>query len=438
MSEQIARKKPKRSGWLALLPLVVLIVTMCAVGIYAKDFYSVPMILVFLVVSIVSLFTLRGYKIEERLNIYSQGAGQKDLLLMVWIFVMAGAFAKSAQQMGAVSATVDLTIFCLPNSMLLGSLFISACIVSLCMGTSVGTIVALVPVATEMATRIDMPIPLMVASVVGGSFFGDNLSFISDTTVAATRTQGCTMQDKFRTNFKIVLPVAIVCFIVYVIIGIGGNSVAIENSTLYPLKMLPYIVVIVLAIYGVNVLLSLFFGVLMTGAVGYMEGTMSFEMWIKAMSDGIMGMGELILISMMAGGLLMVIRKAGGITYLVRMLTRMVVGRRGAEFCIAGLVVISNVCTANNTVAILSVGPIAKDISRKFKISAQRTASLLDIFSCVVQGVIPYGAQLLMAGGLAMISPLDIIPYLFYPMLLCAFAVLGIIFPLSIERHPKK
>lgn len=438
MSEQIARKKPKRSGWLALLPLVVLIVTMCAVGIYAKDFYSVPMILVFLVVSIVSLFTLRGYKIEERLNIYSQGAGQKDLLLMVWIFVMAGAFAKSAQQMGAVSATVDLTIFCLPNSMLLGSLFISACIVSLCMGTSVGTIVALVPVATEMATRIDMPIPLMVASVVGGSFFGDNLSFISDTTVAATRTQGCTMQDKFRTNFKIVLPVAIVCFIVYVIIGIGGNSVAIENSTLYPLKMLPYIVVIVLAIYGVNVLLSLFFGVLMTGAVGYMEGTMSFEMWIKAMSYGIMGMGELILISMMAGGLLMVIRKAGGITYLVRMLTRMVVGRRGAEFCIAGLVVISNVCTANNTVAILSVGPIAKDISRKFKISAQRTASLLDIFSCVVQGVIPYGAQLLMAGGLAMISPLDIIPYLFYPMLLCAFAVLGIIFPLSIERHPKK
>lgn len=438
MSEQIARKKPKRSGWLALLPLVVLIVTMCAVGIYAKDFYSVPMILVFLVVSIVSLFTLRGYKIEERLNIYSQGAGQKDLLLMVWIFVMAGAFAKSAQQMGAVSATVDLTIFCLPNSMLLESLFISACIVSLCMGTSVGTIVALVPVATEMATRIDMPIPLMVASVVGGSFFGDNLSFISDTTVAATRTQGCTMQDKFRTNFKIVLPVAIVCFIVYVIIGIGGNSVAIENSTLYPLKMLPYIVVIVLAIYGVNVLLSLFFGVLMTGAVGYIEGTMSLEMWIKAMSDGIMGMGELILISMMAGGLLMVIRKAGGITYLVRMLTRMVVGRRGAEFCIAGLVVISNVCTANNTVAILSVGPIAKDISRKFKISAQRTASLLDIFSCVVQGVIPYGAQLLMAGGLAMISPLDIIPYLFYPMLLCAFAVLGIIFPLSIERHPKK
>lgn len=347
---------------------------------------------------------------------------------MVWIFVLAGAFANSAREMGAVSATVDLTLWCLPESMLLPGLFFAACVVSLCIGTSVGTVVALVPMALELAERTGMGVPLVVAAVVGGAFFGDNLSFISDTTVAATRTQGCSMRDKFRTNFRIVLPAAMLCFVLYILLGTqrGADDFHSAAPVLHVWRILPYAAVLVFALMGMNVLLVLCLGIVLTGIVGIGEGLFGWQGWLTSLSAGIAGMGELILVSMMAGGLLAVVRKGGGVTWLVRGLTRRVHTRKGAEFCIAVLVSATNLCTANNTVAILSVGSIVRDISARFGVDRRRAASLLDIFSCVVQGVIPYGAQLLMAGGLAQISPVEIVPYLYYPMILGGVTLLGI------------
>lgn len=421
------RLRPRRRGWLALMPLVLLALLMAVMGILMNDFSSVPMTIVFLFTGIASLLTLRGYSIEERVRAFSHGAGSSDLLLMVWIFVLAGAFAASAKDMGAVTATVDLTMRCLPGNILLAGLFLASCVVSLCIGTSVGTIVALVPMAAEMSARTGVSLPFMVAIVVGGSFFGDNLSFISDTTVAATRTQNCTMRDKFRTNFRIVLPAAILCFGIYAFMGFEQGVVSANaQSTLHLWRVLPYAVVLVAALCGMNVMMVLCVGTLLTGVVGIAEGAYTLSGWLLSMAHGITGMGDLILISMMAGGLLAVVRKGGGVTYLVRVLTRRVHSRRAAECCIASLVALTNCCTANNTVAILSVGAITKDISVRYGVDKRRAASWLDIFSCVVQGIIPYGAQLLMASGLALVSPMQIIPNLYYPMLLALSAILSI------------
>lgn len=432
------RLRPRRRGWLALMPLILLAVLMAMLGTIMGDFSKVPMTIVFLLTSIASLFTLRGYKIEERVRCFSHGAGSPDLLLMVWIFVLAGAFASSAKAMGAVSATVDLTMICLPDSALLAGLFLASCIVSICIGTSVGTIVALVPMASELASRSGIVLPLMVAAVVGGSFFGDNLSFISDTTVAATKTQNCSMRDKFRTNFRIVLPAALICFIIYVLLGQGAQSQIVfsANGEIHWVRVLPYVAVLASALCGVNVLIVLCLGTLLTGIVGVADGAYTLSGWITSMAEGVTGMGDLILISMIAGGLLAVVRKGGGVTYLVRALTRRVHSRRGAECCISALVALTNCCTANNTVAILSVGNITKDISERFGVDKRRAASLLDIFSCVTQGIIPYGAQLLMASGLAVISPLDITPYLYYPLLLAVCAIISIL--ISKKKYPNK
>lgn len=413
------RIKPRRRGWLALSPFFVLVLLMGLISYAIGDFSKVPMTIVFLLTSIYALFTLRGHNMNERVSCFSKGAGHSDLLLMVWIFILAGAFASSAKDMGAVTATVDLTLQVLPNSMLLASLFLSSCIVSICIGTSVGTIVALVPIASEMALRTGSGHALMVAAVVGGAFFGDNLSFISDTTVAATRTQGCSMRDKFRTNFRIVLPAALLCFLLYVVIGMNSTTGSVVSpQSFHWLRIIPYVVVLITTFLGVNVLIVLALGTLLTGVIGVSEGSYSISGWLTSVANGITGMGDLILISMMAGGLLAIVRKGGGMTYLVRALTKRVHSKRGAECSISALVVLTNCCTANNTVAILSVGSIAKDISQRYGVDSKRTASLLDIFSCIVQGIIPYGAQLLMASGLAAISSLQIIPFLFYPFLL--------------------
>ncbi len=431
---------PSRRGWVALTPLLLLAVLMVGFGLLADDFSKVPMAIVFLFTSIASLLTLRGHTLEERIKVFSHGAGNSELLLMVWIFVLAGAFASSAKAMGAVTATVDLTLSLLPSSVLLAGLFLASCVVSLCIGTSVGTIVALVPMAAELSTRTGTSLPLIVAAVVGGSFFGDNLSFISDTTVVATRTQGCSMRDKFRTNFRIVLPAAVVCFLIYIGIGMGGQHAAYTPSGSLDLwRILPYALVLVTAVAGVNVLVVLVLGIAATGIVGITEGSYDLLGWVSAMAEGIGGMGELILISMMAGGLLAVIRKGGGIDCIVNALTSRVKSRRGAEVCISLLVALTNCCTANNTVAILSVGGIAKDISERYGVDNRRAASLLDMFSCIVQGFIPYGAQLLMAAGLAEVSPMEIIPNLYYPMLLIVAAAVSIAFAKSkTDSHAQK
>lgn len=414
--------KRKKNGPLALSPMLFMIGMFVLLSFICGGFSKVPLLIVFITTSIFSLFTLRHTPFEERLTIYSKGAGQDNLLLMIWIFILAGAFAATARQMGAVDATVNLCLQLLPPSMLLPGLFLASCFISMSIGTSVGTIVALVPIAVGMSGPSGLTEPMMVASCVGGAFFGDNLSFISDTTVVATRTQGVKMSDKFRTNFAVALPAALLTFVLYMYLGWGTTSHIAVGAVDY-WKILPYVAVIVTAILGLNVLIVLTGGILLTGIIGIWAGSYDVAGWLSSICEGIGGMSELILISMMAGGLLAVIRAGGGITWLIHNLTRQVKGVRGGELGIATLVSLTNLCTANNTVAILSVGPLAKAISQRFGVDPRRAASILDTFSCVVQGIIPYGAQLLMAGGLASLAPTSIMPFLFYPYIL-AFAML--------------
>ena len=383
------------------------------------------MLLIFIIVSIVAILLSRGMKFRERITEFSKGAGQKDLLLMVWIFVLAGAFAASAKAMGAVDATVNLTLQLLPTNFLLAGLFISACVVSLCMGTSVGTIVAFMPIAASLADKTEMSLPLMAAAIVGGAFFGDNLSFISDTTIVATQSQGCKQSDKFRYNFFLVLPVAILVCIIYLLMGSGADEVAAGNVMWW--KIIPYAAVLVSAAMGMNVMLVLLMGNVLTGIVGIADGSYTFMEWTASLTAGIMGMSELILISMMAGGIFALITKQGVMERFMRLVSIKIHTQRGAELSICLLVGVVNALTANNTVAILSVGDIAKQIATRFGIDPRRSASLLDTISCAVQGLLPYGAQLLMASSLAGISALSIIPYLYYPMLIGLITLLSII-----------
>ena len=383
------------------------------------------MLLIFIIVSIVAILLLRGMTFRERITEFSKGAGQKDLLLMVWIFVLAGAFAASAKAMGAVDATVNLTLQLLPTNFLLAGLFISACVVSLCMGTSVGTIVAFMPIAASLADKTEMSLPLMAAAIVGGAFFGDNLSFISDTTIVATQSQGCKQSDKFRYNFFLVLPVAILVCIIYLLMGSGADEVTAGNVMWW--KIIPYAAVLVSAAMGMNVMLVLLMGNVLTGIVGIADGSYTFMEWTDSLTAGIMGMSELILISMMAGGIFALITKQGVMERFMRLVSIKIHTQRGAELSICLLVGVVNALTANNTVAILSVGDIAKQIATRFGIDPRRSASLLDTTSCAVQGLLPYGAQLLMASSLAGISALSIIPYLYYPMLIGLITLLSII-----------
>ena len=383
------------------------------------------MLLIFIIVSIVAILLSRGMTFRERIKEFSKGAGQKDLLLMVWIFVLAGAFAASAKAMGAVDATVNLTLQLLPTNFLLAGLFISACVVSLCMGTSVGTIVAFMPIAASLADKTEMSLPLMAAAIVGGAFFGDNLSFISDTTIVATQSQGCKQSDKFRYNFFLVLPVAILVCIIYLLMGSGADEVTAGNVMWW--KIIPYAAVLVSAAMGMNVMLVLLMGNVLTGIVGIADGSYTFMEWTASLTAGIMGMSELILISMMAGGIFALITKQGVMERFMRLVSIKIHTQRGAELSICLLVGVVNALTANNTVAILSVGDIAKQIATRFGIDPRRSASLLDTTSCAVQGLLPYGAQLLMASSLAGISALSIIPYLYYPMLIGLITLLSII-----------
>jgi Na+/H+ antiporter NhaC len=370
--------------------------------------------------------------LKKRIETFSRGAGTGNLMLMLWIFVLAGAFANSAKVMGSIDATVNLTLTLLPAQMLLAGLFLAACFISLSIGTSVGTIVALVPIAAGIAQSTGTPIAMMTAVVVGGAFFGDNLSFISDTTIAATQTQGCRLSDKFRVNTFIVAPAALLILLIYAFMGSSVQEPA-SIPQIELMKVVPYLVVLITAVFGMNVMAVLTLGLMLTGIIGMLNGSYDMYGWFKAMGDGILGMGELIIITMMAGGLLEIVRENGGIDFIIQKLTAKVSSKRGAEFSIAALVTLTNICTANNTVAIITVGGIAKQIGDRFGVDNRKCASLLDTFSCFTQGIIPYGAQLLMAAGLARLNPIDIMPYLYYPLALGFSALLAIML-----RLPKR
>jgi Na+/H+ antiporter NhaC len=382
--------------------------------------------------SIYAVIISRGMTLRKRVEIFNKGAGTSQMMLMIWIFVLAGAFANSAKMMGAIDATVNLALFLLPAKMIFAGLFLAACFISLSIGTSVGTIVALVPIAAGMADYTGMSLPMIVAVVVGGSFFGDNLSFISDTTIVATSTQECRLSDKFRVNSYLVMPVACLMLIVYIFMGIHTQAVH-PSGNIDILKVIPYIVVLVTAVLGMNVMAVLTIGLFLTGIIGILLGAFDFFGWMQAMGNGILGMGELIIITIMAGGMLELIKYNGGIDFIISHMTRQVNSKRGAELSIATLVSLVNICTANNTVAILTVGGIAKKIGDRFGVDNRKCASILDTFSCMMQGIIPYGAQLLMAGGLAAINPISIIPFLYYPFLLGIMALASIL-----VRYPKK
>ena len=393
---------------------------------------SLSLTVAFMISSIYAVAISGGMPIRKRIDTYSRGAGANNLMLMLWIYVLAGAFAASAKAMGAVDATVNLALSLLPASMILPGLFLAACFISLSIGTSVGTIVALVPIAAGLAHSVDANLALTVAIIVGGAYFGDNLSFISDTTVVATQTQGCQMSDKFRVNALIVIPAAIIILIIYGILGAGTKAPTHIDAVQY-MKVLPYIVVLVTAIAGMNVMAVLTLGSILCGIIGIIDGGYDIFGWFSAMGNGVIGMGELIIIAMMAGGMLEIIRENGGIDFIISKITAHVNSKRGAELSIAALVSMVNICTANNTVAILTVGNISKKIGDKFGVDNRKAASILDTFSCTIQGLIPYGVQMLLAAGLSGLSPLDIIPYLYYPMAIGLAALFAIFF-----RYPKR
>jgi len=421
-----------RKGLIALSPLMVFIVLYLVTSIIARDFYKVPITVAFMAASIYAVLISGGIPLRERIDIYSRGAAKGQMMLMIWIFILAGAFAHTAKVMGAIDATVNLALTLLPGNMLLAGLFLAACFISISVGTSVGTIVALTPIAAGVAEQTGASIPLMTAVVVGGSFFGDNLSFISDTTIAATSTQGCKLSDKFRVNSFIVVPAAVVILGIYLYMGQGITSPHSVGEVSF-VKVIPYLVVLLTAIIGMNVMAVLSLGILLTGIIGILNGSFDIFGWFSAMGDGIIGMGELIIITMMAGGLLEIIKHNGGIDFIIQRLTHHVSTKRGAEMTVAGLVSFVDLCTANNTVAIITVGGIAKQIADRFGVDNRKCASILDTFSCTVQGLIPYGAQMLMAAGLAQLNPISILPYLYYPFAIGIAALLSILL-----RYPKR
>ncbi len=428
------------NGWLALSPLFVFLCIYLISSIAVGDFYAIPISAAFLIASIYAILICRGKSLEKRIAVFSEGAGNKNVLLMIWIFVLAGAFAATAKEIGAIDATVNLALKILPGKLLYAGLFLAACFISMSIGTSVGTIVALVPVAAGIAEELALSgvtgtfssTPFITAIIVGGAFFGDNLSFISDTTIAATRTQGCSMADKFKVNFRIVGPAAIVVALIYVILG-SNVSVIPEAGVTDLVLLIPYILVIALALSGMNVTVVLATGLGVNGLIGLIKGSMGWSSFLSAIGSGISGMGDLIIVTILAGGMLELIRMNGGLDFIVEGMTRRINGKRGAEFSIAGLVALANLCTANNTIAIITTGGIAKDITERFGLDPRKSASILDTFSCLIQGIIPYGAQLLMAAGLSGASSISIAGYLYYPFVMGTFAIAAILF-----RYPRR
>ena len=430
MQENISNRR----GLIALSPLFVFLCVYLISSIVAHDFYAIPVSSAFLIATVYAMAISKGKTLESKISTFSEGAGNKNVLLMIWIFAIAGAFAATAKEIGAIDATVNLAMSILPGKFIFAGLFLAACFISMSIGTSVGTIVALVPIAPGIATElaaggatgfICSP-AFITAIIVGGSFFGDNLSFISDTTIAATKTQNCSMKDKFKVNFKIVMPAALIVCALYVILG---QSIVFSPDTekIKWMLLIPYVSVIGLALSGVNVISVLCIGIGLNAILGFSLKLFTWSGFLGTIGSGISGMGDLIIVTLLAGGMLELIRTGGGLDYIVRKMTEHIKSKRGAEMSIAALVSLANLCTANNTIAIITVGGIANDISKRFGLDPRKVASILDTFSCLIQGIIPYGAQMLLASGLAGISAMSISTYLYYPMVMGLCAILAIV-----------
>lgn len=421
----------KKGNPVALLPLVVFLALFLGAGIYFNihgvdmAFYQLPAP-VAAMVGIILAFIIGKGSMDEKMDTFVKGVGDSNIIIMCMVYLLAGAFSAVASAMGGVDSTVNFGLSVIPSSLILPGLFIIACFVSTAMGTSMGTIGAVAPIAVEMATKAQLPVAVAVGAVVGGAMFGDNLSMISDTTIAATRTQGCEMKDKFIMNFKIALPAAILTIIIMIFTGMSGQIPAdLEYNVI---KIIPYIAVLVLALAGINVFLVLIIGIVLGGVIGLIDGSLTFISFAQTIYEGFTSMQEIFILSLLVGGLAALIAKDGGVDYLLHAITSRIKSTRGAEAGIGALVSVADICTANNTVAIVITGPMAKQIADENGVDPRRSASILDIFSCVWQGIIPYGAQLLLAGQLAQLSPLEIMPTLYYPYLLALAGILAILF----------
>lgn len=417
-----------KGNGLALIPLGVFLLVYLGSSILANDFYAVSIIVPFLAAALTALIMNRKEKFEKKIEIFCKGAGNTNILLMVIIFILAGAFAEVASDMGAVDSTVNLGLSLLPSSLIIPGIFIIGCFIALSIGTSMGTIVALAPIAVGIAGKTGIETALAVGAVVSGAMFGDNLSIISDTTIAATRTQGCEMKDKFKMNFIIVLPAAIITAFIFMILTRNTGTISLDALEFNLFKILPYIIVIVTALLGVNVIIVLLLGILSSGLIGFAYGSFNILGFFNSISTGISGMSELIIISILIAGTIEIIKYNGGIDFILNKGMKKFKSKRGAEYGIATLVSLVDICTANNTVAIVTVGPIAKNISNEFDLEPKRVAGIMDMFACAFQGIIPYGAQLISAAGLAAISPFAIMKFLFYPYLMGICAIIAIYF----------
>lgn len=436
MNKHNTRSNATLNGVMALSPMLVFLCSYLAVSVVIGDFYKMPLSVALLLASAWSIFIYRdGGSLSKRIETFSSSAANSNILYMIWIFVLAGAFASLAKEIGAIDATVNLTLRLFPTEFIIPGLFAAACFISLSIGTSVGTVVALAPLAVNMAQASGASIAFFVAVVLGGAFFGDNLSFISDTTIAATRSQGCNMADKFKANLWICLPAAIITLAVYIAMSTGVPDVKVSENT-NPIIVIPYFAVIVMAAIGINVTIVLSCGITCAFIIGIVYGWAPIDL-CHSMGQGIDGMGDLIIVTLLASGMLGIIKAAGGISFLLQAMTRRISGVRGAQACIAVLVALVNFCTANNTVAIITLGEIARDISNRFGVDPRKSASLLDSCSCIVQCLIPYGAQTLLATSLAGISPVSPFPYLYYPWALALMVILSIVF-LFPRRYTQK
>ncbi|WP_100330495.1 Na+/H+ antiporter NhaC family protein [Bacillus xiapuensis] len=424
------------NGW-ALFPLLIFLLLFIGSGVLTGDFYKMPIIVALIITAAITLAMNRKKPFMDKVDVFTKGAGHPNIMLMAFIFLLAGAFAYTAKGMGAVDSTVNMALSVLPQNLLMVGLFIIACFISLSMGTSTGTIVALAPIGVSIADETGISLALAMATIIGGSMFGDNLSVISDTTIAAVRTQGTKMVDKFRTNFLIVLPAAILTAVILGAVTIGQQS-AVDASSYQVVKIIPYVAVLLAALSGMNVLIVLSGGIALAGVIGILDGSYTFYSLINAVSEGVGSMTELAMIAIIIGGIVEVIRSNGGIEFILQLVMKKARTKKGAQFGMASLVSLTNLSTANNTIAIIIAGPLAKNIAQEYKVDPRKSASILDLFSCFVQGMIPYGAQMLAASGLSGISPISIMGYSIYPVLIGICGVLAIAFNLPRLREEKE
>lgn len=418
----------EKSNAAALLPIGVFLVIFLGSGVITGDFYAMPAIVAFLIALFVAFCQNRGLSFDEKISIISKGVGNENIITMSLIFLCAGAFSGAVTAAGGVESTVNLGLSILPAKVAVVGLFIIGCFISVSMGTSMGTIAALAPIAVGISEKTGFSLAVCIGAVVCGAMFGDNLSMISDTTIAAVKTQGCEMKDKFRENFFIVLPAAIVTIVLFFFITRNGNFKLAEELTYNIWRVVPYVLVLVGALIGINVFLVLISGTVISLIAGVATGSLAVGDMFAAVGEGVTGMYDITVISIVVACIVSLVKEFGGIQFILNLIKKSIKGQKGGEIGIAGLSLLVDMCTANNTVAIVMAGPIAKEISEEFDISSRRSASLLDIFTSVGQGMIPYGAQLLSAASLTGLTPFAIMPYLFYPMLMAVSAVLFILF----------